>query len=250
MDRKSLKKLLDNVQSGTISPDDALDQLRDFPVAQIEGASLDMHRQLRRGFPEVVLSEGKSDDELERILASLHPRGQNILFTRIDSERATRLQATYPGGEVFPRGRLLAYKRTAFMDLGRGPVAVVTAGTSDRGAGIEAAVTLELMGNRVSRIEDVGVAGLHRILPHLNILRQAEVIIVCAGMEGALTSVLAGLVDRPIIAVPTSIGYGAHFGGLAALLGMLNSCAAGVSVVNIDNGFGAAYAASLMNRRR
>ena len=250
MDRKALFQLLSDVQSGDTSPAEALKQLRDFPVAQLEGASLDTHRQLRRGFPEVVLSEGKSDDELHRILGSLYDRHQNILFTRIDSKRASQLVEQYPGGEVVPRGRLLVYRRQPFEDLGRGMVAVVTAGTSDRGAGTEAAVTLELMGNRVERVEDVGVAGLHRLLPHLDTCRAAEVIIVCAGMEGALTSVLAGLVDRPIIAVPTSIGYGVHFGGLAALLGMLNSCAAGVSTVNIDNGFGAAYAASLINRRR
>lgn len=251
MDRQALHNLLLQVSTGNMSPDDALVQLRDFPVAQLEGASLDTHRQLRRGFPEVVLAEGKSDAELESILARLCSTDQNVLVTRLEETRASYFLERFPeNGKYYARARLLTFRKQPFEDLGTGVVAVVTAGTSDRGAGNEAAITLEFMGNRVARIDDVGVAGLHRVLPHLNTLRNAEVIIVCAGMEGALTSVLAGLVDRPIIAVPTSIGYGANFGGLAALLGMLNSCAAGVSVVNIDNGFGAAYTASLINRRR
>ena len=251
MDRQALHNLLVQVSSGSVTPDNALKQLRDFPVAQLEGASLDMHRQLRRGFPEVVLAEGKSDAELRRIIERLYKADQNLLVTRLDASRADYFLSQFPDDSAYHRrARLLAFRKQPFEDLGRGTVAVVTAGTSDRGAGNEAAVTLEFMGNRVVRIDDVGVAGLHRILPHLDTLRDAEVVIICAGMEGALTSVLAGLVDRPIIAVPTSIGYGAHFGGLAALLGMLNSCAAGVSVVNIDNGFGAAYSASLINRKR
>ena len=248
MHRKALKELLDAVRDGSRTVDDALEALRDFPVAQLEDASLDTHRTMRRGFPEVVLGEGKSVDQLRRIVGRLLPLGDNVLVTRIAPDAAAAVLETHPGGEHDPVGRLLVYRQVPVPLRGRGPICVVTAGTSDAGVAAEAVMTAELMGNEVERIVDVGVAGIHRLLAHHSALRRARVVIVAAGMEGALASVVGGLVDCPVVAVPTSVGYGASFHGLAALLGMLNSCAAGVTVVNIDNGFGAAYAAALMNR--
>ena len=230
--------------------DQALAQLRDFPTAQLEDATLDMHRQLRRGFPEVVLGEGKSDEQLDRIVEKLLEHGGNVLITRLPPERAQRLVAAFPntGAEAPTNAQLVVFRRQPVEVRGKGPVAIITAGTSDVPVAEEAAITCELMGNEILRSYDVGVAGIHRLLAQQELLRAANVIIVVAGMEGALASVIGGLSSRPVIAVPTSIGYGASFGGLAALLGMLNSCAAGVTVVNIDNGFGAGYAAALINR--
>ncbi len=252
MDRAALKTLLEAVKAGETDVAAALETLRDFPVAELDGATIDTHRQLRRGFPEVVLAEGKSDDQLFRILERLLEHGSNILVTRIDGERAKRIAKELPeaGAEIHALPRLLVYRREPPIMRGEGTVAVITAGTSDVPVAEEAAITCELMGNEVQRINDVGIAGVHRLLRHLPALQEARVLIVAAGMEGALASVVGGLVDRPVIAVPTSVGYGASFQGLAALLGMLNACAAGIVVVNIDNGFGAGYAAALMNRAK
>jgi len=251
MDRQALQKLLEQVASGGCDVDAALHELRNFPVAQIEHATLDTHRALRRGFPEVVLAEHKSDEQLIGILQHLLKGEGNVLATRLSAERATRVLEACPDphGRVLADGNLLVYRRREPEPMGRGTIAVICAGTSDLPVANEAAVVAELMGNEVVRITDVGVAGLHRLLRHRETLDSAAIIIVCAGMEGALPSVVAGLVDAPVIAVPTSVGYGISAGGFAALAGMLSSCAAGITVVNIDNGFGAGYAAALMNRR-
>jgi NCAIR mutase (PurE)-related protein len=253
MNDVQLERLLHDVAAGRLTTTDALTTLREFPVAELEEASLDTHRALRIGFPEVVLAGPKTDGQLDEIVGHLLTLDGNILLTRIEPDRARALLARHPhpSGRVSEKGRLLIYEREPVPMRGRGTIAVLSAGTSDSAVAEEAAVVAELMGNTVQRVVDVGVAGIHRLLRHRDLLRDAAVFIVVAGMEGALPSVVAGLVgDRPIVAVPTSVGYGASFGGLAALLGMLNSCAAGVTVVNIDNGFGAGYAAALMNRDR
>ena len=230
---------------------DAMDTLRDFPVAELEHATLDTHRALRRGFPEVVLADGKTHEQLVGIVTNLLKRDGDILVTRIsaDESKAVVAECPHPSAEIDDQANLLIYRREPFVDRGRGMIAVISAGTSDHGPAEEAAVTAELMGNKVERVRDVGVAGIHRLLAKRDVMNAARIIIVAAGMEGALASVVAGLVNVPVIAVPTSVGYGASFNGLAALLGMLSACAAGITVVNIDNGFGAGYAAALMNRR-
>lgn len=251
MDETALRSLLEDVAAGQTPPASALEALRNFSVIQLEEASLDAHRRLRVGYPEVVLAGPKSDAQLDAILDALLAREGDVVLTRIDAERATRLaeRHPHPGVEVHAAARMLVYRRAPPVNRGRGLIVVVCAGTSDVPVAEEAALTAELMGNTVRRVFDVGVAGIHRLLAHQETLREARVIVVVAGMEGALPSVVGGLFgDRPIIAVPTSVGYGAAFGGLAALLGMLNSCAAGITVVNIDNGFGAGYAAATINR--
>ena len=251
MDRRTLLELLEAVHRGDASVSHAMATLVDFPSAELADATLDTHRAVRCGFPEVVLAQGKSDDQLARITERLLATGENVLLTRIEAPRAEALVRLYAGrgGDVVGGARLCVFRQKPVELRGRGTIAVVSAGTSDTPVAEEAAVTAELMGNAVARVHDVGVAGVHRLLRQLPTLREARVIVVVAGMEGALPSVVGGLVDKPVIAVPTSVGYGASFGGLAALLGMLNSCAAGITVVNIDNGFGAGYAAALMNRR-
>ncbi|MFT7624559.1 MAG: NCAIR mutase (PurE)-related protein [Myxococcota bacterium] len=251
VDRATLTRLLQDVRAGSVDVDAALNTLKDFPVAELDQATIDTHRTLRRGFPEVILSDGKTDGQMVAILQRMLTMDNNIMATRISAERSQRVLEQLPGsdGEINALGNLLLFRRKPVEPRGRGMVAVITAGTSDSGVAEEAAVTCELMGNEVRRVHDVGVAGIHRLLKHLPTLREARVVIVAAGMEGALASVVGGLVECPVIAVPTSVGYGASFGGLAALLGMLNACAAGITVVNIDNGFGAGYAAALMNRR-
>jgi pyridinium-3,5-biscarboxylic acid mononucleotide synthase len=250
MNRETLKQLLEAVQTGNTSIDEAMTSLRDFPVAELAEATLDTHRQLRRGFPEVVLGEGKSLAQLNAIVGRLLDYPENVLITRLNEEFADLLLNAYPdrSGEYHKEARALVFRQKAIPERGRGLIMVVTAGSSDIPVAKEAALTARLLGNSVETIFDVGVAGLHRILRHQKSLQCAAVIIVVAGMEGALASVVGELVDRPIIAVPTSVGYGASFEGMAALLSMLNACAAGVTVVNIDNGFGAGYAAALMNR--
>jgi NCAIR mutase (PurE)-related protein len=220
-----------------------------MPFENLGFACVDHHRHLRQGFPEVVFAEGKSLEQVKGILASLWANSAHILVTRIAPDHAGALGKDYPEARYYPASRALTLSRGEIPDQGRGLIVVISAGTSDIPVAEEAAVTARIMGHRVETVYDCGVAGLHRLLAHQTLFRQATVFIVAAGMEGALPSVVGGLVDRPVIAVPTSVGYGASFGGLAALLAMLNSCANGVAVVNIDNGFGAGHLAALINRK-
>lgn len=248
MEIKDLKTLLNNVKNGDLEIEEAMERLRHLPFEQIGCANIDHHRELRQGFPEVILGEYKSAGQIEQILVALLDKGNNVLVTRLSSEKAQGLQDKLPAARYHADARCLTIEQKAVELLGKGKILVISAGTSDISVAAEAVVTAAIMGNEVEHIYDVGVAGIHRLLAHRERLFSASVLIVVAGMEGALPSVVGGMVKRPVIAVPTSVGYGASFGGIAALLGMLNSCASGVTVVNIDNGFGAAYAASLMNR--
>lgn len=246
MDSASLTKLLDQVRRGQISVAGAADRLRHLPFEDLGFAKVDHHRVLRQGFPEVILGEGKEPRAIAAIVRSLRRRRLSVLVTRLDAAKMARLRGTRL--RYHPLARAATWSARTIKASVRGTVLVVCAGTSDIPVAEEAAVTATIMGNPVDRLYDVGVAGIHRLLGHRRQLDQASVIVVVAGMEGALPSVVGGLVSKPVIAVPTSVGYGASFHGLAALLGMLNSCAAGVTVVNIDNGFGAGFAASLINR--
>jgi hypothetical protein len=250
MNHKQLKTLLGAIQAGELTVAEGVERLRDLPFEDAGIALIDHHRALRQGVPETILGEGKTAEQIAAIVARMAARGDNILVTRLAADKAERLAKDHPAGEYDPLARTFTLAQKPLEDLGRGPVLVICAGTSDLPVAREAAVTARMFQNCVTEISDVGVAGLHRLLAHSRQLREAAVIIVVAGMEGALPSVVGGLVDVPVIAVPTSIGYGAAFGGVAALLGMLNSCAGGVAVVNIDNGFGAAFAATRINRRR
>jgi len=253
VDRSSLRQILESVQGGALPVDAALERLAGWPGQDLGFATIDTQRLVRTGDPEVVYGEGKSDDQIATILERLGEAGQDGMVTRIDPAKAERViqrlsQRTVPGELIFhDRARLLQLRLKPPAE-GIGRIAVVCAGTSDLPVADEAALVAQALGARVDRLTDVGVAGIHRVLSKATQLREARALIVVAGMEGALASVVAGLVERPVIAVPTSVGYGANFGGLAALLGMLNSCAAGVSVVNIDNGFGAALQAVRINR--
>jgi NCAIR mutase (PurE)-related protein len=249
MDPKHLRHLLERVQRGEADIDHALRELTDLPFKDLGFARVDHHRHLRTGFPEVVLGLGKTAEQIGHILAELAATGANVLATRVPPAHVDTVLALVPQARHEAAARAIVVEQQPIVERGRGTVLVVSAGTSDLPVAEEAALMARLAGNRVERLIDVGVAGIHRLLDSRARLDSAAVIIVVAGMEGALPSVVAGLVSRPVIAVPTSVGYGASFGGIAALLGMLNSCAAGVTVVNIDNGFGAGYAASLMNRK-
>lgn len=250
MDPKQIRALLERVQKGGTTVEDAVRELADLPYKDLGFARVDHHRHLRTGFPEVVLGLGKSAEQIGHIMAELARTGANVLATRVADASVEVVLQMVPGARHEKLARAVVVEQQAIADIGRGTVLVVSAGTSDLPVAEEAALTARLAGNRVERLVDVGVAGIHRLLGNRAQLEAASVIVVVAGMEGALPSVVAGLTSRPVVAVPTSIGYGASFGGLAALLGMLNSCAAGVTVVNIDNGFGAGYAASLMNRKQ
>ena len=246
-----LRALLESVQGGQTSIDDALGRLATLPFADVGGfARLDHHRALRQGFPEVVLGLGKTADQVIAIVRELAKGGGDVLVTRAEAPVVEAARSALPALEHHATARCLLLRQTAWRDRGRGEVLVVSAGTADVPVAEEAALVAELAGNRVGRLFDVGVAGLHRLLDALGPLRAAEVIIVCAGMEGALPSVVGGLVDRPVVAVPTSVGYGVSAGGVAALHAMLSSCAPGVGVVNIDNGFGAGMLAAAINRKR
>jgi len=239
-------KLLDQFQAGGIKREKVLRAFQAAPVADLGFAQVDMHRALRRGFPEVIFGAGKSPSQVVGIAAKLLEHGQRVLITRAMQEHALAVRKKFKDAVYHELARCLTIDRNP-LPKRSGSIAVVCAGTSDLPVAEEAAVTADIMGNRVERISDVGVAGVHRLFGKLADIQKANVVIVVAGMEGALPSVVAGLVSKPVIAVPTSIGYGASFGGLAALLGMLNSCASGMTVVNIDNGFGAGYAASQIN---
>jgi NCAIR mutase (PurE)-related protein len=249
MDRDRLKKLLDSVRAGKIGVNDAVERLRGMPLEDLGFAKVDLHRAVRRGFPEVVYGEGKSIEQIVAIVQGLMRAKQTVLVTRVGPEVHAAVAEVAPKAEYHERARALVV-RSGRRKPGRPGVVVITAGTADLPTGDEAALTAEVMGNKVERITDVGVAGIHRLTPHRETLLKARVLIVVAGMEGALPSVIAGLTDCPVIGVPTSTGYGAGGEGEAALLAMLNSCAAGLTVVNIDNGFGAGYAAALINRKR
>ncbi len=247
MDRDNLKNLLQQVKEGTIDVDRALDALKCMPFEDLGFAKVDHHRSLRTGFPEVVFCQGKQPEQAVAIIERLMSSAKNILATRADGEIFARVGAVAPGARYHKLARCITIEQEQGPKYSS-PILVISAGTADLPVAEEAAVTAEIMGNKVVRLYDVGVAGIHRLFHHKELIEEASVIIVVAGMEGALASVVGGLVDVPVVAVPTSIGYGASFGGLAALLGMLNSCAAGVAVVNIDNGFGAAAIAASIIR--
>ena len=246
MDRLRLESLLNEVREGRTDVADALTRLRDLPFEDLGFAKLDHHRALRTGMPEVIFAAGKTPDQVARIFAHMAHAGGNVLATRASAECFAAVREIEPRAEFNASARTITLTQTA-APAGRGIVGVVCAGTSDLPVAEEAAVTARIMGNQVDLIADVGVAGIHRLLAQKSSLQSARVLIVCAGMEGALPTVVGGLVNAPVIAVPTSVGYGASFGGVAALLGMLNTCSPNVSVVNIDNGFGAACIASLIN---
>ena len=248
MNPADLKKLLHALQAGEISVAEVEKALSTLPFQDLGMAQIDHHRELRQGFPEVIFGENKDAEQLQAITAAMKSKGSNILITRLSEEKGTDLLATFPEGNYDGLSRTFVIEQNKITVKGKGKVLVVCAGTSDLPVAREAAITAGIFGNEVEELADVGVAGLHRLLSRTEKLREAAVIIVVAGMEGALPSVIGGMVSVPVIAVPTSVGYGASFGGLAALLGMLNSCASGVTVVNIDNGFGAACAATRINR--
>ncbi|HVT07620.1 MAG TPA: nickel pincer cofactor biosynthesis protein LarB [Polyangia bacterium] len=250
MDPQRLRALLEDVQAGRATVDDTMSALRDLPFRALDFAHVDTHRHLRTGFPEVVLGTGKTPEQIAAILKELAGGGAPVFATRVAADAAAIVVADVPGARYLALPRIVVVGENPPPDKGRGLIAVVSAGTSDVPVAEEAAVTAELSGNRVERIYDVGVAGLHRLLAHRDTVAAAEIVIVVAGMEGALPSVVGGLFARPVIAVPTSVGYGASLGGMAALLGMLNSCASGVAVMNIDNGFGAGRMAAMLNRIR
>ncbi|MDG5768085.1 nickel pincer cofactor biosynthesis protein LarB [Balneolales bacterium ANBcel1] len=246
MNRKTLETLLNSVRKGEVKIEDAIEKISDLPFRELGYAKIDHHRELRTGYPEIVFGQGKTREQIAGIVRSLHTSGSNVLVTRTGPEPHQDILEFCAHAEYHPEARCITI-RNRDPQLTETTIGVITAGTSDIPVAEEAAVTAEIFDNRVHRIYDVGVAGIHRLFERLDTIRQARVLIVIAGMEGALPSVVGGLVDKPVIAVPTSIGYGANFGGISALLGMLTSCASGISVVNIDNGFGAAYQASMIN---
>jgi len=243
-----LKKLLERVQQGKVPVEKALRELKTLPYEQIDCATIDHHRALRQGAPETIFGSGKTAAQVVSIMRKMQGQKNNILVTRLDREKVSPIKRAFPRARYYPQSRVLTLLSHPIKIIGRGTILVVCAGTSDIPVAEEAIFTAEMMGNRVEHLYDVGVAGIHRLMSQRDRLMSAHVIIVIAGMEGALPSVVGGLVDRPVIAVPTSVGYGPNFGGITALLAMLNSCASGVTVVNIDNGYGAAFAASLINR--
>ena len=248
MDSERLIQRLEQVRNSRVSVDQAMARLRHMPFEDLGFAKIDHHRALRQGFPEVIMGEGKEVADIAAIVRAMRRRKANVLVTRINPEKMAPLKLLRTGLKFHPVARAATWTARPVKIAGKGTILIVCAGTSDIPVAEETAVTAAIMGNQVERLFDVGVAGIHRLLENRHKLDSASVVVVVAGMEGALPSVVGGLVSKPVIAVPTSIGYGASFHGLAALLGMLNSCAAGVTVVNIDNGFGAGFAASLINR--
>lgn len=248
MTRKEMERILTAVRSGAMNIGDALEQMQEMPYKDLEYAKVDYHRELRNGFPEVIYSPGKSLEQIQGIVADMLERTKgNILASRADEQVYAAIRELTEDAVYYKDARSVVVKRQEYP-VSEDYIAVVTAGTSDIPVAEEAAVTAMVMGNAVRRLYDVGVAGIHRLLDNVEVINRARVIIVVAGMEGALASVVGGLTDKPVIAVPTSIGYGANFGGISALLGMLTSCASGIGVVNIDNGFGAACMASKINQ--
>lgn len=247
MNEEELKKLLEDLKKGKLETQECIEKLKDLPYTDLGYAMIDNHRELRVGYPEVIYCAGKTIGQVVGIVKFMLTKNNNILGTRASKEMYDAVKKICEEAEYHEEARIISIKRKE-LTMPETYIAVVTAGTSDIPVAEEAAVTAEVFGNKVKRIYDVGVAGIHRLFDRLDIVRGARVIVVAAGMEGALASVVGGLVDKPVIAVPTSVGYGTSFGGLTALLSMLNSCASGVSVVNIDNGFGAGYLASMMNK--
>jgi len=247
MNNEELKEILAEFKKGSINIDDAIVRLQDSGSVDLGFANIDTHREKRTGYPEVIYGQGKTPDQVAGIVRFMMSRGNNILATRVNNEMYKVVSEICPKAEYNPVARTICIRQKE-MKVPDTYICVITAGTSDIPVAEEASVTAEVFGNRVERVTDVGVAGIHRLYSKLDIIRQARVCVVVAGMEGALPSIIGGLVDKPVIAVPTSIGYGASFGGIAALLGMLTSCASGISVVNIDNGFGAGFLASMINK--
>ena len=243
-----LRKLLQDVKDGSTNIDDALSSLKNLPYEDIGYANIDHHREIRIGYPEVIYCEGKNDEHILGIIGKMIEKKTNILGTRCRRETFEKIKNIYPNCEYEEISKILKIRNNEIHNNGKGKIVVVSGGTSDIPVADEAYHTAKFLGNDVERVYDVGVAGIHRLLNKNHILQSARVVISVAGMEGALPSVVGGLVDVPVIAVPTSVGYGANFGGLSALLTMLNSCASGISVVNIDNGFGAGYLASMINK--
>lgn len=248
MNVRRLEEVLKRLRSGKATVEETLAQLKSLPFEDLGYARIDHHRSLRKGFPEVIWGEGKTSGQIVSIVRELKSKGHNVLITRLEDRKAKTVQKAFPKGRYYPLSKMLTHLTHPIEIVGKGVVLVITAGTTDIPVAEEAVVTAQMMGNRVESLYDVGVAGIHRLLTERKRLEAARVLVVVAGMEGALPSVVGGLVDRPVIAVPTSVGYGTSFGGVTALLAMLNSCASGVAVVNIDNGFGAGYMASLVNR--
>ncbi|MBP1668652.1 MAG: mutase-like protein [Bacteroidetes bacterium] len=247
MNQDELLRLLEEVKNGRLETDEAMRMLKEFTIKDIGFAQLDTHRALRTGYPEVIFGQGKTPGQVREIIRYMDTLNHNILATRVTEEMFRAVQEICPAAVYHPAARAITVRKTE-MKSPDTFIAVIAAGTSDLPVVEEAAVTAEIFGNRVERIIDVGVAGIHRLYDKIALIREARVSIVVAGMEGALPSIVGGLVDKPVIAVPTSVGYGANFGGLSALLGMLTSCASGVCVVNIDNGFGAGFLASMINK--
>jgi hypothetical protein len=244
--KKEIEEILERVYKREISPKEAFMRLKDYPYQDLGFAKIDHHREVHKGFPEIIYGQGKTEDQILKIAHEICKRGNNLLITRVEPQVYAKLKKKFSGCSYNPQGRIACLKQRKPVP-GKGKIVIITAGTSDIPVAEEAFMTCEMLGNEVERIYDVGVAGLHRLFGEMDKIKKARLIIAVAGMEGALPSVLAGLVNVPIIAVPTSIGYGASFHGISALLAMLNSCPGGVGVVNIDNGFGAGYLASLIN---
>lgn len=247
MDQQNLRELLGQLQGGELSVDAAVERLRHLPFESLGYATVDHHRAIRQGFPEVIFGKGKTAEQIAGIAGRLLGKSGNLIVTRTNRDAFDLVRKIEPEAIFHEASGAISVIRDKTV-YGKGTIVIVTAGTSDIPVAEEAALTVEAMGNDFVKVFDVGVAGIHRILSQREVLQSARVVICCAGMEGALPSVVGGLVSVPVIAVPTSIGYGASFGGVAALLGMLNSCSSNVTVVNIDNGFGAGYVASLINR--
>lgn len=248
MNANTLKSILDSVAKGETSIDDALHTLKHLSVEDIGYAHIDHHRSLRKGFPEVIFGQNKSVDQIIGIMERMSQWEKIILVTRIEPDKAAVIISRFKGAEYHEDARMIYFAKEAIPVIGKGTILIISAGTSDIPVAQEAFLTAKAMGNAVETVFDVGVAGIHRLFMHKEKIESASVLIVVAGMEGALPSVVAGLVDRPVIAVPTSVGYGSSFGGLTALFSMLNSCSSNIAVVNIDNGFGAGYMASMINR--
>lgn len=247
MNREGLKKILEDLSERRINTEEALEQLKYFPFSDLGFARIDHHREIRTGYPEIVFCEGKTKEQVRDIFRHISGTGQNAIGTRATLEKYEAVRSIAPESIWHEEARIISIIKDK-PEMAESPVAVITAGTSDIPVAEEAAVTCELLGNRITRIYDAGVAGIHRLLDKLPEIKKCRVVIVIAGMEGALASVVGGLIDKPVIAVPTSVGYGANFHGVSALLAMLTSCASGVSVVNIDNGFGAGFNASMINQ--